>query len=337
MLEKLAPHPHLTPLLCTYRTDVVPPNPAEQKWHLVFPYATGNLYAYWTKINASPKFDRKTVFWTLTQMTGLASGLGKVHHCRVLVPLTPDGAGSLRVKDSTRLHVSRGEELFGRHGDIKAENILFFQSEESGNGALKLADFGLGRFHGRDSRSHVDPSHVFWSPTYEPPELKRGLEVSRAYDIWSLGCMDLEFISWLLIGGHAIEDFSEFRAGSSTETYTDDSFYTIIEDEKTLIKDAEIREGVVDWVRKLHSHSKCSQLIHDLLHLIMTRMLLIESKDRIRIAELNEELDKLLSKACDDVSYMLEPKPWDERAVELVERCRTVRFSSISTWPTSKP
>jgi serine/threonine protein kinase len=207
------------------------------------------------------------------------------------------------------LSVEKGEEWYGRHGDIKPENILWFKDDPDvldDKGILKIADFGLGRFHGRDSRSKVNPRSVFSSPTYEPPELMLGTPVSRAYDIWSLGCLYLEFITWLLKGWAAIATFSESRAREAiTAGFSDDNFFTI-----TGPDEAEIRDGVIAWVNELRQHERCSALMHDLLDLIMGEMLVIDSKKRIDAIALRLKLKNFVDTAEQNKKYLCEPKPW---------------------------
>jgi serine/threonine protein kinase len=279
----------------------------------MFPYADANLRTYWDA-RPSPNFDDITLLWSLKQMAGIASALNSIHNFAVTVPLSVDAPGNVRVKDDAKLSVEKKEELYGRHGDIKPENILWFRhcpETDDENGILQIADFGLGRFHGRDSRSKVPPDSVLGSPTYEPPECQLHKPVSRAYDIWSLGCLYLEFITWLLKGSAEIEGFSNFRGKTrhgSKEGLNDDYFFTIIK-----ISDAEsyaeVREEVVEWVDQLHEHEKCSALIHDLLDLIMTDVLLTDAGRRIDAQWLFHKLKSYLNKAKKDKIYLLQSVP----------------------------
>jgi serine/threonine protein kinase len=240
-------------------------------------------------------------------MCGIADGLRLIHIFAVTYPLSVNGLGHIRVQGDAKLSVEEGEEWYGRHGDIKPENILWFKDDPDvldDNGILKIADFGLGRFHGRDSRSKVNPRSVLSSPTYEPPELKLGTPVSRAYDIWSLACLYLEFITWLLKGSAAIATFSERRAREVTAGFSDDNFFTI-----TGSEEAEIRDGVIVWVNELHQHERCSALMHDLLDLIMGEMLVIDSKKRIDATALHLKLKDFVDTAEQDKKYLCEPKP----------------------------
>jgi len=295
-------HPHLIKLLATYRY--------KGKYHLMFPCANANLRVYWQD-RKMPTFDAQTVLWSMRQMTGIAEGLLRIHKFEVTIPLKVSGAGEMRVQKDAELSVSRGEELFGRHGDIKPENILWFEKTQDctdEKGVLQIADFGLGRFHGRDSRSNVNPDTIVGSPTYEPPECKLRRSVSRSYDLWSLGCLYLEFITWLLKGTEAIDGFSEFRGRQSSTGINDDNFFTIYRDPITG-PEGKVRDKVVEWVDQLHQHEKCSHLIHDLLDLIMEDLLLIDSKERCQTSFLYMQMKLFLGQAEKDQSYLLKPVP----------------------------
>lgn len=293
-------HDHLIKLLATYKQG--------EKYHLMFPYADANLRIYWER--KMPTFDKETVLWSLKQMRGIANGLCLIHNFRVTFPLSVSGAGNVRMpKDNVRLSVQGGER-YGRHGDLKPENLLWFAQAgdpENPFGVLKIADFGLGRFHGRDSRSQVNPSAVQASPTYEPPECKLHKPVSRAYDMWSLGCVYLEFITWLLKGSAEIDCFANRRGKVDSLGIDNDSFCLIIHGMDG--DNAILKEGVVSWVHELRAHGSCSALIHDLLDITMRGLLVIDTKDRMNSSILYQKLDELLIKAEFDVDYLLKPAP----------------------------
>ncbi|TGO23805.1 hypothetical protein BPAE_0121g00210 [Botrytis paeoniae] len=303
-LSSKKPHPHLIRLLATYRQ--------KEEFHLIFPYAGSNLRSYWD-IQSLPKFDQEIVMWSMKQMYGIANALFRLHEFKVTIPLNIGGAGNVRVQteDDGQISVHAGEEMFGRHGDIKPENILWFPEGPEAQdplGVLKLADFGLGRFHGRDSKSGIRPSGIRSSPTYEPPECKLRRPVSRAYDIWSCGCVWLEFITWLLKGSAGIEEFSNRRGNNAgPNEIDDDNFFTIIPNNRIL--EATIRDGVEQWVKQLHQHERCSQLIHDLLELTMDHLLLIDSNERIKAGEFNRKMADFYQEAKKNPDYMLKPAP----------------------------
>ncbi|CAH8289559.1 unnamed protein product [Eruca vesicaria subsp. sativa] len=78
------------------------------------------------------------------------------------------------------------------HCDLKPANVLLFPSETFGEPwDLKLADFGLSKEPGVDSRSGLCGG----TPQYMPPESlgPNGVKmVGPAVDVWSLGCVVLQ-------------------------------------------------------------------------------------------------------------------------------------------------
>jgi serine/threonine protein kinase len=121
-------------------------------------------------------------------------------------------------------------QVHGRHGDLKPENILWFKSydstDQSSFGVLKISDFGLTRFHGTRSKSRTESFAV--SPTYRPPEYDVAMMVSQGFDIWSLGCVLLEFVTWYLLGGEGVENFSGERERDDVSEFRQDVFFNVI-------------------------------------------------------------------------------------------------------------
>jgi serine/threonine protein kinase len=122
------------------------------------------------------------------------------------------------------------DKKFGRHGDIKAENILWFKSrpdDPHDRGILVLSDLGLTAINSDKSRSMQPNTGLKMTPAYRPPECDiRGGTISRAFDIWTLGCLYLELVCWLLRGKKGKDDFDEVRTtpfifGTRTDVYFD--------------------------------------------------------------------------------------------------------------------
>jgi serine/threonine protein kinase len=152
---------------------------------------------------------------------------------------------------------------------------------------------------------------VLTSPTYEPPECKLHRPVSRAYDLWSLGCVYLEFITWLLKGSKEIETFADFRGRQSSIGINDDRFFTITTDHING-NAAVVRQELGLWAEQLHQHAKCSELIHDLIDLTMEQLLIVEFNNRVTAGGLFWDMKKLLDRSEADKEYMLNavaPKP----------------------------
>ncbi|KAJ8067310.1 hypothetical protein OCU04_004665 [Sclerotinia nivalis] len=297
--SKRHPHPHLIRLLGTFEK--------ESHYHLIFPFASANLRKYWE--DHDPNFDRTTVLWSLKQMAGIANALKQLHNFQATV-------SSLNGEESSEftgqpLRVERGEPKYGRHGDLKPENLLWFEKGpgiDDENGILQIADFGKGKFHGMESKSRVRPSEAQASPTYEPPELRLSKPVSRAYDIWSLGGIYLEFITWLLLGPYGIGDFSNGRGKSNSIGVNDDTFFSIVR-EPSQEPDAEVRDSVLEWVAKLREHERCSKAIHELLDLTMEELLVADPQDRGDARKIDARFQNIRKKAEEDTDYLLSPRP----------------------------
>ncbi|KAJ0109013.1 hypothetical protein J7T55_005562 [Diaporthe amygdali] len=199
-----AGHPHLIRLLTTYT------------WrghdHLLFPWAEGNLQDFWRYCPdpaaiKEPKAGLDLTRRTLEQCLGLADALKHLH---------------LLLKLQNRIEVEDTCDTinYGRHGDIKPQNILWFHHKDDNEdkSILKIADFGLAKFHsssvdqnGRETRGGTE--------TYAAPELKHHPpehRLSSAYDIWSLGCVLMEFACWITGGRDRLGDFKESRPGSTS-------------------------------------------------------------------------------------------------------------------------
>lgn len=163
----------------------------------------------------APKQSNSQWLWFAEQCLGLASGLGCIHN-------TDLGRTEIPFK---KLPWSADDRTCGRHGDIKPNNVLWFRDQDydskahiNGNGKgehgehgrLRICDFGLTRFsHPKATTTSAGVLRL--TQTYRPPEYDTVKKVSRAFDIWSLGGMYLEMITWLLLGGEGVNDFEEKR------------------------------------------------------------------------------------------------------------------------------
>ncbi|KAI9928446.1 hypothetical protein MW887_002491 [Aspergillus wentii] len=157
-------HPHIIKLLSTFQQAGI--------WHLMFPFAESNLREYWDN-HKIPVFNRQTIFWSLIQIAGMASALNEVHGLRA-TDITKS-RDNLDIHERASPTVTRNEISYCRHGDIKPENLLWFQHApglDNPNGILQLADFGLAHFDERESGVRTLASEYPHSPTYEPPEYK---------------------------------------------------------------------------------------------------------------------------------------------------------------------
>jgi serine/threonine protein kinase len=316
MLKAFSHHqqPHLVKLLATYLL--------KGRFYLMFPFAPCNLRGYWQR-TPTAEFSYTTVKWMLAQCKGIASGLMAIHEYQsTLAQASGDGDVTPRQGDhlGENLKGQSGDgkkHIYGRHGDIKPENILWSEEDikdEDGDyneqGLLLIADFGLMDFHGKQTRSAIDPETINGSPTYEPPERRLRVKISRAYDIWSLGCVYLEFVTWLVTGWDELAKFPDLRGKTSlNHPINDDTFFTIIEDGQRSSPRAIVREMVTEWIKDLHEKPRCSDFIHDFLDLVSKEMLVVEASRRIHCGPLNDRLLKMLKKAKENSLYLIEPRP----------------------------
>ncbi|EEU35231.1 uncharacterized protein NECHADRAFT_19162, partial [Fusarium vanettenii 77-13-4] len=177
-----------------------------------------------------------------------------------------------------------GAKDWGRHGDIKPENILWFENYNNKQNHLVISDFGLTQFNSAHSRSKVQQGQIQgFSGTYRPPDLHiEDQPISQNYDVWSLGCVFLEFVSWFLLGhDEAVFTFADERLRDEPKgTIEEDTFFIFENGQESTPKDAKLKKSVVKWIYKLHKNPHCSGLLHALLDLIQFTMLVPSSKDR---------------------------------------------------------
>ncbi|KAK3990498.1 hypothetical protein QBC44DRAFT_358378 [Cladorrhinum sp. PSN332] len=219
-------HAHLIQLLASYTHSVG----TTVNRYLLFPWADCNLRELWQteshgiRKERSPALpvacDRKTMLWALEQCRGLAKGLQTIHS--VLNATHTDAVSSQE---------RRNRHLMGRHGDIKPENILWFSQKHKPDslGTLVISDFGISKFHQR----HESRAKYAWRKansctlTYRAPEYDTvGWEVGRSFDLWSFGCVLLEFATWLMEGYDGLEIFRKWR-----HRYDGDGAYFVTDSE----------------------------------------------------------------------------------------------------------
>ncbi|KAF6839179.1 serine/threonine protein kinase [Colletotrichum plurivorum] len=284
---------HLIQLQLTYRHG--------DRYFLVFPWADGNLQKFWKKntgvFNPSRSNDTK---WFFTQCRGLLRALRKIHHFSSM-----SGPGN-NIPDLGDLNSILGQKDYGRHGDIKPENILWFEKHDGNDNYLVIADFGLTSFNTAHSRSKVANDAVTGcSGTHRPPEMDLKSEISPRYDIWSLGCVYLEFVSWFLLGyaethhtftGHRLNE--ERQQGKRAP---EDTFYIVYQRHTGTerVPDAKVKDSVVKWIDKLHSQKHCTEPLHVFLDLILFKMLVTKPSDRWTCEQVSTEVNSLFQKCVD--------------------------------------
>lgn len=217
-------HDHLVTLL----TSVTKETTADDKqYHYVFPFAKYALDDYWS-YNKSPPWDRPTVIWVARQLLGIMGAMESIH-----VP--------------KHLHIGKQIAKYGMHGDLKPDNILWFESQRDHKGIFVISDFGSADMHSDKSRSNIPNEKIPAVPGYRPPEcdIQNGF-ISRRYDIWTLGCLFLEILAWLMGGQALVSAFKKERMKTIYVTGAKrDMFYTVKKLEGQTPGAIHLRESII--------------------------------------------------------------------------------------------
>ena len=248
--------------------------------YIIFPWAAGgNLQDFWEASKEGP--SPKRVSWSIQQMLGLTTALHMLH-----------------------------EQFKCRHGDLKPGNILCVQ--EGGETVLKIADFGISRIHhAQTTYRKTATTSVFLTPSYQGPEVEfekvdktDQVPRSRKYDIWSLGCIFLEFTIWLLHGLKAIEGFASARGNGKSSTNSSSPLYEVTD---KAAKAARVHQLVSWTIERLEENPQCKgeTALAALLNLIKNQMLQPEVDKRPSAADVCKQLDNIVKEAKNRPSYLL--------------------------------
>ncbi|KAI1260940.1 kinase-like domain-containing protein [Xylariaceae sp. FL1019] len=291
-------HPHIIPLLATYECG--------PEYCLLLPWADGgnmaDFFKFYPQVD-SPSRGVSLSKWFASQLAGLSEALSSIHNCEL---------SSLSVNASS---IEAGEtgKIYGVHGDLKPENILWFKGNDTrdenyGLGTFKLADFGLTSFHGLDSRSKFKPPG--YSRTYQAPEYDMKSHVNQKYDMWSLGCVWTEMITWYLLGGGAVEAFKKERLESTVPGFKEDIFFSLprhpdYSDEGLATKKQSVRKHF-DMLRNL---SGCTCFLSKLIEFVDWSLLRMRPDYRCPISELLRFTSSMSQKCYEDSKFCLEAIP----------------------------
>jgi serine/threonine protein kinase len=166
-----------------------------------------------------------------------------------------------------------------RHGDLKPENILRFPNDDAELGTLKIADLGHAKQHVLATvdrnNEHQVTSTAYGTKSYEALEITTTeYGRSRLYDIWSMGCITLEFIIWILYGNQCLTRFYHQISGGSRLPY---QYYEIPDPSRPY--HAEVHRVVRRWIDHiLTKDPECSQnsAIRDLLVVVREKLLVVQ-------------------------------------------------------------
>ncbi|RSM13240.1 hypothetical protein CDV31_005944 [Fusarium ambrosium] len=247
-----------------------------------FPWAEkGDLYKFWERTDPESYKDI-VVPWMLGQMVGLSSALELLadKNCR--------------------------------HSDLKPQNILLFPGGDS-IGTLKITDVGISKFHILATTRRLKPTSAkdvtmrYCPPEFDeskPGKVKDNLEgsreqkLSRRFDIWSLGCVFIEFLIWAKLGQNEYLIFDEAMGGS--QKFWDRKSLTPADGSDSESSDtSEYHYSLRRRVQKRLKQLKClkptpdDMAIGDVLKLIEKDMLVFDYRGRLAASGVHSRLKEI--------------------------------------------
>ncbi|KAM5357839.1 hypothetical protein ACJZ2D_015868 [Fusarium nematophilum] len=306
-LRKVDPGPHVVELCATFKRG--------RELSFLFPWAQGGSLAELMKrqplelVRATSNPCKTLILWIATQCEGLATGLGSIHVAEPEMP--PQDTGPLAQGSDEY------KRSYGIHGDIKPDNMLYFSSQELQQrshhlGTIKLADFGLTRFFTRDSRPKQPGSRPM-SETYASPEHYMASDgVSRKADVWALGCVFTELLTWVARGPEAVRGYGRSRLeekgrGPTRLDWDVDTFCGKIFSESGPIKDFPIKQAVDKCIEEnrgaVSSDYPDENYVAEFLDFVRKRMLETDRAKRADCEEVYNYLRKARERLQDDDRY----------------------------------
>jgi hypothetical protein len=162
----------------------------------------------------------------------------------------------------------------------------------------------------------------------------RATRMCLAYDIWSLGCLYLEFLTWILKGSSAVEKFSIAQGLVNTSGIDCDEFYAICPMAKDSVKwKAIVKDSVKQWIADLKAHPRCSDAVAALLLLVETQLLRAEPAERSNIIQNVSSLNEIIERGRTDPRYLCK----DERTVRSSNYLRQIPAGSRAHDVVSSP
>ncbi|KAJ3468277.1 hypothetical protein MRS44_002342 [Fusarium solani] len=249
--RKIGLSSHLVPILEAFQHD--------GQWSLILPHSNCSLrhLLQYGDSNSTPARMK----WACLQLYGITDAISKIH-------------GSSQGNAS----------YFAMHSGIDLDNILCYGRPDSPEQCvLVVSHFPMSVIHfGSDDETElVEPTTC--SPTYRPPEWDiQGGGMSKSSDIWSLGCVYLVFLTWLLKGWGEVLLFENIRSAPHIDGTRSDRFYTFMKFYNRDTYVLRVKSQVMAQIQGLECHEKCSRAILMVLSMIKSRMLVVLSTDDLR-------------------------------------------------------
>jgi serine/threonine protein kinase len=321
-----------------------------EQYLILSDWANGHDLKHFWKQTPKPSVSATLVRNVVEQLTGLASAIKLMHHgyqagtpsrsvshsppllavpTSVAIPVivSPDAEAG-RAPEI----VAAGGNLSWRHGDLKPENILRFCKPGELVGTLCISDVGLAKRHIVATGVRKDASTTrFATLAYEPPEAVTRIDAptSRRYDIWSFGCIMLEFVVWLLYGHEGLDDFWKLPKEKKGTL-----FWSPRDVESRAVVNRYVTQ-IMDEVLATNATCRPPSAIGDLLVLVKERVLVpalsgdntaLLQRPRIDAGELLKELQKIKDK-CKNSEYCYSGPPGHNARLPVVSLLRNTSGS----------
>lgn len=256
--------------MLTYLSDFTLNNGNETTHAIILEYAHSDLSDYFYR--TSPALPEQIFkFWK--EMSGIAVALKDMH--------------KFTIDNFNHVHVYEGW-----HADVKSDNILLV------NRQFELADPGLARFQrckGNPGSHRALSQFTGATTSYSAPERRPfafGPPNLRASDVWSLGCVLSESVTWVVLGSSGVGQFRDLRLNairhqfkncnpqiSSNRGVQYDSFHT----------GEQVLSEVKEWHEFLRQARRRNDILTDrILDLVDQHLLIAEPNARFTAARICE-------------------------------------------------
>ncbi|KAH8692138.1 hypothetical protein BGW36DRAFT_464696 [Talaromyces proteolyticus] len=249
---------HLVRHLASYRKAEVD--------FILFPLAKYNLEKFWNQ-DPIQRSDPKVAQWALKQMIGIANALEVAQ----IMPYP------------------RTEN--GYHGNIEPKCILWFNTDNRPGGD----PFGILQLNFNfafPSQSKPSLSKFDLSETYRAPETQINEQNNKKTDVWSLGCVYIEFITWVLMGWSGIQQLR--NSSKKHHSVYESLFFRVHLDPNSAMLRASLREEITSWVSMLQELPNCSNQISEALIHIMTYVMVVNPEGRDTASKLAYGLSNIM-------------------------------------------
>ena len=247
-------HNNIVKLYCSYTYH--------SEHNLLFPRMEMDLEEFFTQKERLGKFQCNTTFYTA--LSGLTSALIYVHNFRL-------------TQDEHRVDVIR----IGYHHDIRPRNVLVNAS------TFLLTDFGLARMKNVEMGSQSiwkDINSDYIAPECLDIDLANQ-NVGRAVDIWAMGCLVIDTISYMMNGPSGRIEAQQRRLGDGPYPNFREAWF---------FAGKSLKRGVLSWVGELQESEDVR--IRELLELSMS-MLQVAPEVRLNAVDAHCRLSRIATKS----------------------------------------